>query len=121
MSRRRVDNQNTEENIITNNETENTLEENVETIEPIEEDKITGLEAKEVVIDEPVEELKKEYKVGAKVKVKSYVSNDIIGRRIHNGIKNYVYTIIAVRPDKHCTIECLTYQFTLANDDLELQ
>lgn len=57
---------------------------------------------------------------GSKVKIKTGIGNDMIGRRIHNGIKNYVYTVLAVRSDDYCTIECLTYTFTLHKNDLIL-
>jgi hypothetical protein len=58
-------------------------------------------------------------KVGDRVKIKKNVGNDIVGRRIHNGIKNYLYTVKHVRSDGYVTIECLTYTFTLHNKDLE--
>lgn len=58
--------------------------------------------------------------IGSKVKIRPDIPNDIMGRRIHNGIKNYVYTVLAVRTDKYCTIECLTYVFTLHQKDLIL-
>lgn len=59
-------------------------------------------------------------KIGSKVKIKPTVGHDTIGRRIHNGIKNYVYTVKVARPDGYCTIECLTYVFTLSSKDLDL-
>ena len=58
--------------------------------------------------------------MGSRVKIKSGVSSDMMGRRIHNGIKNYVYTVLAVRSDDYCTIECLTYVLTLHKNDLIL-
>lgn len=58
-------------------------------------------------------------KVGDRVKIKPEVGNDIVGRRIHNGIKNYLYTVKNVRDDGYVTIECLTYIFTLNKKDLE--
>ena len=57
--------------------------------------------------------------VGDRVKIKSDVSNDMLGRRIHNGIKNYNYTVKVVRPDNYLIIECLTYVFTLHKDEVE--
>lgn len=59
-------------------------------------------------------------KTGSRVKIKPGIPNDMMGRRIHNGIKNYVYTVLAVRTDGYCTIECLTYVFTLHSKDLDL-
>ena len=56
--------------------------------------------------------------IGSKVKVKPELSNDIIGRRIHAGLKNYAYTVKAIRPDGYITIECMTYQFTVAKSDV---
>lgn len=134
MSRRRnTENSNEQENVIPNNETENTSEVNTETTEPIEENKEIGLEAKEVVMDEPVtpEEVtaglaqvvpgsEKKFEVGAKVKIHKDVGTDIVGKRIHNGIKNYTYTIQAVRPDSFLTIGCMAYQFTVARKDVDL-
>ena len=58
--------------------------------------------------------------IGSRVKINPSVGNDIVGRRIHNGIKNYVYTVKVVRDDGYCTIECLTYIFTLHKKDLNL-
>ena len=57
--------------------------------------------------------------VGDRVKIKSDVSNDMLGRRIHNGIKNYNYTVKVARPDNYLIIECLTYIFTLHKDEVE--
>lgn len=58
--------------------------------------------------------------IGSRVKVKPDLSNDVIGRRIHAGLKNYVYTVKAVRPDDYVTIECMTYNFTVAKSDVIL-
>lgn len=66
-----------------------------------------------------IEEITNAIRVGDRVKIKPEVGNDIVGRRIHNGIKNYLYTVKAVRNDGYITIECLTYVFTLSNKDLE--
>lgn len=79
--------------------------------EPVEEktDKIDNLsieEEKEIIVN-----------VGDKVKINPDVSNDMLGRRIHNGVKNYQYTIKNVRPDGYCTLECLTHVFTLNKNE----
>jgi len=66
-----------------------------------------------------VEEQKEELKVGDRVKINPNIGNDIVGRRIHNGIKNYLYTVKNIRDDGYVTIECLTYVFTLNKKDLE--
>lgn len=61
-----------------------------------------------------------ELKVKDRVKIKPEVSHDIVGRRIHNGIKNYLYTVKNVRKDGYVNVECLTYVFTLHSKDLDL-
>lgn len=58
--------------------------------------------------------------VGDRVKIKPGVGHDIVGRRIHNGIRNYLYKVKRVRDDGYISIECLTYVFILHNRDLEL-
>lgn len=131
MSKRRnTENSDEIENVIPNTEEENTSEVNTETTEPSEENKALGLEAKEIAMDEPIKTTaglsqivpgsEKKFEVGAKVKVHKDVGTDIIGRRIHNGIKNYTYTIKVVRPDGYITIECMAYQFTVAMKDVDL-
>lgn len=62
----------------------------------------------------------KKFEKGTKCKIHKDVSNDIVGRKIMESVKNYTYTIIAARPDGHCTINCLAYTFTLSNKDLDL-
>lgn len=94
----------------------------------------TATDSEPVTVDMSKEELPKEVqnmhvevkkekdeglKVGDRVKIKPEVGNDIVGRRIHNGIKNYLYTVKNVRDDGYVTIECLTYIFTLNKKDLE--
>lgn len=81
----------------TNTETENVSEENVETTE-------TNNDTT--------------FKVGDRVKVDKLLSSDILGRRIHNGLKNYVYTIKVVRPDGIAHIECMTYEFDVHTHNL---
>lgn len=61
---------------------------------------------------------KDELKVGDKVKIKSNVETDTLGRRIHNGIRNYTYRVLAVRPDGFISIECLTYAFLVRKDQV---
>lgn len=56
--------------------------------------------------------------IGSRVKVKPELSNDILGRRVHAGLKNYVYTVINIRPDGYLIIKCLTYQFTVKKSDV---
>lgn len=69
---------------------------------------------------EVVEQKEEGLKAGDRVKIKPEIGNDIVGRRIHNGIKNYLYTVKNVRDDGYVTIECLTYVFTLHKRDLEI-
>lgn len=110
-----------DKNISENNEikSEETLENkeinNIKENENTSESK-SGLQAETIVMDEPVGIV-----VGSRVKVKKDVGNDMLGKRIHNGIKNYVYTVKVVRPDGYCTIECMAYQFTLSKEQLDLQ
>ena len=59
------------------------------------------------------------FKIGDKVKIKPDVSNDMLGRRIHNGVKNYQYKIHNIRDDGYCTVICLTHCFTLKLTQLE--
>ena len=68
----------------------------------------------------PEVKVEKTLKVGDRVKVNKEIDSDILGRRIHNGIKNYLYTVKNVREDGYVTIECLTYIFTLPVKDLVL-
>lgn len=63
-------------------------------------------------------EKKEEFKVGDRVKLKPDVETDTLGRRIHNGIRNYTYTILAVRLDGFISIECLTYSFLVRKDQV---
>lgn len=70
------------------------------------------------VNQENKEESKEIINIGSRVKINPELSNDIVGRRIHSGLKNYVYTVKAVRPDGYATVECMTYVFTVAKSDL---
>ena len=90
-------------------------------------------EVSSVIMDEPVtteevnehiEETKKaeeviNLKIGDRVRIKEGIGNDMLGRRIHNGIRNYLYKIINIRNDGYCTITCLTHTFTLKLSQLE--
>jgi hypothetical protein len=71
-------------------------------------------EIDEVIMEEPVDT----FNVGDKVKLKPGVGNDMVGRRIHNGVKNYVYTVHNVRSDGYIGIECLTHYFIVSRDDI---
>lgn len=73
-------------------------------------------------VEAPKEEKKKEkiIKVGDMVKIKPTVSNDMLGRRIHNGIRNYNYTVKLVRVDGYLVLECLTYNFILLPTEVDL-
>ncbi len=56
--------------------------------------------------------------VGDTIKLKSTVQHDILGRRIHNGIRNYNYKVLNIRDDGYITIECLTYVFVISPEDI---
>ena len=80
-------------------------------------------ESKEEVtagLSQIVPDSEKKFEKGAKCKIHKDVSNDIVGRKIMESVKNYTYTIMAARSDGHCTINCLAYTFTLSNKDLDL-
>ena len=101
-------------------------------------DNSVGAEVETLIVEEPVdlnevkaeaeraeaerrkalEAERKEIKVGDKVKIKPNVETDTLGRRIHNGIRNYTYNVLAVRPDGFISIECLTYAFLVRKDQV---
>lgn len=92
-----------------NNEIPNDIQEN--NVQPAEEnvenqDNLSNEPEKENV-EEPVNDIVK----GDKVKIDPKLSNDMLGRRIHNGVKNYTYTVLNVRNDGFCSVECLTHVF----------
>ncbi len=58
------------------------------------------------------------FKPGDKVKVNGSTNTDTMGRRIHNGLKNYTYTVRSVRPDGIACVECLTHVFHVKMADL---
>lgn len=57
-------------------------------------------------------------KPGDTVKLNDDVKFDALGRRIHNGLRNYVYRVLSVRVDDMLVIECLTHCFTIAPNDV---
>jgi hypothetical protein len=101
-------------------------------------DNSVGAEVKTLIVEEPVdlnkvkaeaekaeaerrkalEVERKEIRVGDRVKIKPNVETDTLGRRIHNGIRNYTYNVLAVRPDGFISIECLTYAFLVRKDQV---
>lgn len=88
--------------------------ENTENIENVEEN--ISSEIKEIHMDEPVE-TEDIIKVGDRVKINN-IGMDTVGRRIHLGVKNYVYTVKNIRPDGIACIECLTHVFNVKVSDL---
>lgn len=67
-------------------------------------------------VEEPVNA---DLKIGDRVKVNGSTNTDTMGRRIHNGLKNYVYTIRSIRPDGIACIECLTHVFHVKLVDID--
>ena len=64
------------------------------------------------------EESNPEIKPGDYVKINEDVKFDIVGRRIHAGIRNYNYRVLSVRIDGVVIIECLTHCFTVKPTDV---
>ena len=64
------------------------------------------------------EESNPEIKPGDYVKLNEDVKFDIVGRRIHAGIRNYNYRVLSVRIDGMIIIECLTHCFTVKPTDV---
>ena len=69
------------------------------------------IEKEEVVVEEAPKKAKAKIDLGDIVKINPDVSNDMLGRRIHNGIKNYNYVVKLIRPDGYLVLECLAYSF----------
>ena len=64
------------------------------------------------------EESNTEIKPGDDVKLNEDVKFDVVGRRIHAGIRNYNYRVLSVRIDGMIIIECLTHCFTVKPTDV---
>ena len=64
------------------------------------------------------EESNPEIKPGDYVKLNDDVRFDVVGRRIHTGIRNYNYRVLSVRIDGMLIIECLTHCFTVKPTDV---
>lgn len=64
------------------------------------------------------EESNPEIKPGDYVKINDDVKFDVVGRRIHAGIRNYNYRVLSVRIDGMLIIECLTHCFTVKPTDV---
>ena len=64
------------------------------------------------------EESNPEIKPGDYVKLNEDVKFDVVGRRIHAGIRNYNYRVLSVRIDGMIIIECLTHCFTVKPTDV---
>ena len=64
------------------------------------------------------EESNPEIKPGDYVKLNDDVKFDVVGRRIHAGIRNYNYRVLSVRIDDMLIIECLTHCFTVKPTDV---
>lgn len=64
------------------------------------------------------EESNPEIKPGDYVKLNDDVKFDVVGRRIHAGIRNYNYRVLSVRIDGMLIIECLTHCFTVKPTDV---
>ena len=64
------------------------------------------------------EESNPEIKPGDYVKLNDDVKFDVVGRRIHAGIRNYNYRVLSVRIDGMIIIECLTHCFTVNPTDV---
>lgn len=59
-----------------------------------------------------------EIKPGDTVKIKKDVKFDLLGRRIHEGLRGYNYRVLSVRIDGMLVIECLTHCFTVQPTDV---
>lgn len=72
----------------------------------------------EPVKDNVEEPGKTDIKSGDRVKIHGNTTTDTMGRRIHNGLRNYIYTVRSVRPDGIACVECLTHVFNVKLADL---
>ena len=61
---------------------------------------------------------KTNFQINNLVKIKPDVKFDIMGKRIHAGLKGYTYRILSIRIDGMLIIECLTHTFTLKPEDV---
>lgn len=79
-----------------------------------------GEEQKEEINNLSIEEESNpEIKPGDHVKLHSDVKFDLLGRRIHAGIRNYNYRVLSIRVDGMLVIECLTHCFTVQPTDVD--
>ena len=71
--------------------------------------------------EKPKKEPRKEkvFKVGDYVKLNKDIKFDLLGRRIHPGLRNYNYRILSIRVDGMLIIECLTHCFTVQPTDVK--
>lgn len=60
------------------------------------------------------------FKPGDRVKLHKDLKFDLLGRRIHDGLRNYQYRVLSVRVDGMLIIECLTHCFTVQPKDVDL-
>lgn len=60
-----------------------------------------------------------EIKPGDHIKLHNDVKFDLLGRRIHAGIRNYNYRVLSIRVDGMLVIECLTHCFTVKPTDVD--
>ena len=79
-----------------------------------------GEEQKEEMNNLSIEEEKVEiFEPGEIVRLKPDVKFDLLGRRIHAGLKGYNYRILSIRVDGMLVIECLTHCFTVQPTDVD--
>lgn len=72
----------------------------------------------ETVDTSELESTSVDFKVGDNVKLNKDVKFDLLGKRIHEGLRNYKYRILSVRVDGMLIIECLTHCFTVKPEDV---
>lgn len=91
-----------------------------EIIKPKDNEVEPGEEQKEEMNNLSIEEENSpEIKPGDRVKLHQDVKFDLLGRRIHAGIRNYNYRVLSVRIDGMLVIECLTHCFTVKPSDVD--